>query len=194
MTFNIDYTRKTDEELVTLSLESQLAFAVLIKRYQDKLRRYIHRISNVSAEDGSDILQDVFIKIYKNLNNFDISLKFSSWAYRITRNQCISNFRKLSVRPQSILFDDDDKFLNNIASEFDLEKEIIAMENKDIIVKILSVMDYKYREVLELKFLEEKSYQEISDILRKPIGTIATLINRAKKQFKDELLKQNIKL
>jgi RNA polymerase sigma-70 factor (ECF subfamily) len=193
MAFNIDYTHKTDEELVVLSLESQLAFAVLINRYQQKLRGYVSRISNVSAEDGADILQDVFIKIYKNLNNFDTSLKFSSWAYRITRNQCISNFRKLKARPQTIVFDGDNDFLDNIASEFDLDKEMDLLDSKEMILNILSSLDYKYREVLELKFLEEKDYREISDILKKPMGTIATLINRAKKQFRDELSKQNIK-
>jgi RNA polymerase sigma-70 factor (ECF subfamily) len=75
-----------------------------------------------------------------------------------------------------------------------LEKQIDILANKEIILDIISSLDYKYREVLELKFLEEKDYNEISDILKKPKGTIATLINRAKKQVRDELQKKNIKL
>ena len=75
-----------------------------------------------------------------------------------------------------------------------MEKEIDLITDKQLITDILNSLDYKYKEILELKFLEEKDYREISDILKKPLGTIATLINRAKKQFKKELIKQNIKL
>lgn len=192
MSLNLDYNNKTDEELAALSLESQLAFASLVDRYKSKLKIYIRRITNVSEDDAWDILQDVFIKVYKNLNNFDTNLKFSSWIYRITRNQCISNFRKLQVRPKSVVIEDD--FYENIASEFDLESEVDALSDKKIIKDVLAKLDYKYKEVLELKFLEEKDYKEISDILQKPMGTIATLINRAKKQMKEEIEKQNIKL
>jgi RNA polymerase sigma-70 factor (ECF subfamily) len=194
MNLNTDYTNKTDEELVILSIENQYVFAHLIDRYQKKLGRYIKRISGLSDDDIEDILQDVFIKTYNNLNAFDQKLKFSSWIYRITHNQVISNFRKINTRPQSVVFEGDDEFLENIASGFDLEKQIDILANKEIILDIISSLDYKYREVLELKFLEEKDYNEISDILKKPKGTIATLINRAKKQVRDELQKKNIKL
>lgn len=59
--------------------------------------------------------------------------------------------------------------------------------------KVLDLLDGKYREVLVLKFLEEKSYEEISDILKKPVGTVASMINRAKLAFKSETEKQKIK-
>src|SRR3989344_9578300 len=104
------------------------------------------------------------------------------------------NFRKLKSRPQTIAFESDPDFLENICSDFNLEKEIDLITDKQLITDILNSLDYKYKEILELKFLEEKDYREISDILKKPLGTIATLINRAKKQFKKELIKQNIKL
>ncbi|OGY43632.1 MAG: hypothetical protein A3A02_03200 [Candidatus Buchananbacteria bacterium RIFCSPLOWO2_01_FULL_39_33] len=194
MVLNTDYNQKTDEELVALTLEDQRVFAYLIERYQSRLGRYIARLANLSHDDIEDILQEVFIKTYGNLNAFNPKLKFSSWIYRIAHNQVISNFRKLKSRPQTIAFESDPDFLENICSDFNLEKEIDLITDKQLITDILNSLDYKYKEILELKFLEEKDYREISDILKKPLGTIATLINRAKKQFKKELIKQNIKL
>ena len=189
---NAEMLQKTDEELVALTLENQSYFLYLIERYENKLLNYIIRISGVSHEDAEDILQDVFIKIYENLNDFDTSLKFSSWAYRITHNQTISAHRKRQARPQSIFLDPESDFLENLASELDLSQEIDLDFLKQNINKILAKLDEKYREVLILKFLEQKSYQEISDILRKPVGTVGTLINRAKKQFREEVDKENV--
>lgn len=179
------FQKLSDEELVRLTLKKQDIFLYLMQRYEQKLLRYIRRISNLDPDDAQDILQEVFIKTYNNLNDFDPSLKFSSWIYRITHNQVISNFRKLKARPQKILWDDNEEFIKNIASEFNLEKEIDGKLDRQVILQILDKLDFKYKETLELRFLEDKSYQEISDILKKPAGTVATLINRAKKQFKN---------
>ena len=189
------YREKTDNDLVTLTLENQSYFLYLIERYENKLLNYILRISNVSHEEAEDTLQDSFIKIYTNLNDFDSNLKFSSWVYRIVHNQVINNYRKIKARPQlSNLPDLNENMLNNLASDLNLEKEIDLKFLKKNINKILDKIDIKYKEILILKFLEEKNYNEISDILKKPSGTVASLINRAKKNFQQELINQKIKL
>ena len=184
----------TDEELVKETLADKEYFLCLMKRYEKKLLNYIMRITNVSFEEAEDILQETFIKVYLNLNEFNTDLKFSSWVYRITHNQVISNHRKNLARPSLLILDDDNNFLNNIASDLNLSDKVDSSMLKDRIKEILSKMDKKYSEVLVLKFLEEKDYKEISDILAKPMGTVATLINRAKKQFKEELEKNNFKI
>ena len=189
----IDVNKKTDEELVTLVLENQDYFLYLVRRYEQKLFRYIARISNLSSDEIEDILQDVFIKLYKNLNEFDPDLKFSSWVYRITHNEVISNYRKYKNKSKVVSFDKDENFIKNISDEFDIEKKLKQIELKEKVFLILDKISLKYREVLILRFLEEKSYREISDILRKPEGTIATLINRAKKEFLKILEKEPIK-
>jgi RNA polymerase sigma-70 factor, ECF subfamily len=184
----------TDEELVKQTLADKEYFLCLMKRYEKKLMNYIMRITNVSFEEAEDILQETFIKVYLNLNEFNIDLKFSSWVYRITHNQVISNHRKNLARPSLLILDDDNNFLNNIASDLNLSDKVDSSILKDRIKEVLAKLDEKYREVLVLKFLEEKDYKEISDILAKPMGTVATLINRAKKQFKEELVKNNFKI
>ncbi len=180
----IDYQDKTDEELIILTLKDQNNFLYLMKRYEAKLLRYVMRISNLNKDEAEDIVQDVFIKTYQNINDFDSSLKFSSWVYRIAHNQVISNYRKIKVRPKTFILNDDSNFLENLASDFDLDKEIDLKYLKHNVNNTLNKLDTKYREVLILRFLEDKDYREISDILKKPMGTVATLINRAKEQFK----------
>lgn len=188
-----DVNLKTDEELVQLILDNQSYFSFLMERYEKKLLAYILRISNVSYQEAEDILQEVFIKVYQNLNDFDLDLKFSSWIYRITHNQVISNYRKRRSRDKDLAIDIDDAELENFASDLDIIHDLDAKFLRDNIFKILDSLDIKYREVLVLKFLEEKNYREISDIIKKPMGTVATLINRAKKAFLIELEKQNLK-
>lgn len=177
---------KTDEELVAMTLKNPDVYGLLMQRYEEKLLRYIMRISRSTTEDAEDLLQDVFLSAYKNLNDFDQDLKFSSWIYRITHNKVISHFRKVTARPKTTTYEGDSNLLNILSSDEDiarnLERKYTAQEVKDTLEKL----DERYREVLVLKFLEEKDYKEISDILEKPMGTVATLISRAKQQFKEK--------
>ena len=184
---------KTDEELIALALENQDYFVCIMERYEKKLISYIIRISGYSREDAEDILQEVFIKIYVNLNSFDDNLKFSSWVYRITHNEVINNYRKKKARPQCAM-DLDDEFLNNLASDMKTDGHADMQYLKDNVRRVMEKIEPKYREVLVLRFWEDKDYSEISDILKKPMGTVATLLSRAKANFQKELERQNIKL
>lgn len=186
-----NHLEKSDEELALGLLEDQSCLLALMRRYENRLLAYIFRLSNFSREEAEDILQDVFIKMYKNINSFDDSLKFSSWIYRITHNEVIDNFRKNKRRPQASddIFDED--IINRIVEDFDIEKELDRGKLKEALFSFLDKIDNKYREVLILKFVEEKDYREISDILKKPMGSVATLINRAKKRLKAEIEKND---
>lgn len=184
---------KTDEKIVVLTLKNQDYYLCLMKRYEAKLLNYILKISNINREDAEDILQEVFIKAYQNLNDFDLNYKFSNWIYSIAYNATISAFRKKKVRPQTVSWEDKD--LNNILeSTLDVENTSLQKLTYKQILKIINRLPLKYKDVLILKFMEGKDYREISDILHKPMGTIATLINRAKKSLKQELKKEDIKL
>ncbi|MGB6371305.1 MAG: RNA polymerase sigma factor [Atribacterota bacterium] len=184
---------KTDEQIVVLTLKNQDYYLCLMKRYEARLLNYILKISNINREDAEDILQEVFIKAYQNLNDFDLNFKFSNWIYSIAHNATISAFRKKKVRPQTVSWEDKD--LNNILeSTLDVENTSLQKLTYKQILKIINRLPLKYKDVLILKFMEGKDYREISDILHKPMGTIATLINRAKKSLRQELKKEDIKL
>ncbi|MBP7006956.1 MAG: RNA polymerase sigma factor [Candidatus Pacebacteria bacterium] len=173
-----------DKELVLLSKEDSAYFAELIQRYENKLGRYISRLGRFSREDKEDILQNVFIKVYQNLNEFDTTLPFSSWIYRITHNETISFFRKTKSRPEGYSIDVEEYILNNIAGDITADGETEKSINKEILENALAELPQFYRDITILRYFEEKSYEEISDILRISPGTVATRISRAKQYIK----------
>jgi RNA polymerase sigma-70 factor (ECF subfamily) len=179
----------SDAELVKLALENRDDFLYLVDRYKERLLNYIRRLTNVSPDDAEDILQDVFIKVYLNLNEFNDDLKFSSWVYRITHNQVISNHRKLRARPEGYSVNIEDAVARSLAADIDIQAGADLRILKENIFRILGKLEEKYREVLVLKFLEEKNYREISDIIKKPQGTVASMLNKAKEKFRDEFFR-----
>jgi len=180
---------RADALLVQKALESSEEFGRIIEKYQEPLRRYIRRIARPSPDDLDILLQDIFIKTYENLNDFDQSLSFSSWIYRIAHNESIDHIRRKKRFGPSLddsAYDDEDavSLAETIASEEDTSIETDRAYIQKNITAVLDDLDPKYRSVLVLKFLEDKNYDDISDILRKPPGTVATLIHRAKKEFR----------
>ena len=172
-----------DNQLVGLSLEDSQYFYCLMRRYEEKLANYVKRFTYLVDEDIADIVQESFINAYQHLNDCDCKLKFSSWMYRIVHNQTI-NFMKKNKNPVKIDFENDDEFVDWLIADTDIEKETIIKQQNEEIKKIIEKLKPIYKEVLILKFFEDKDYQEISDILQKPMGTVATLLSRAKIQFK----------
>ena len=180
--------QKNDLQLVMLSLDNQEYYYCLMKRYEIPLMNYVRKLSGMSQSDVEDVLQEVFMLAYQNLNDYDRQFKFSSWIYRITHNQTVSMLRKKTKNYRNISWDEHD--LDQIVqSDFNTEKQIFQNFDYQNLLYIIDSLALKYKEVLLLKFVDGKDYQEISDILRKPIGTIGTLINRAKKKLIEEIEK-----
>ena len=181
----------SDHNLVIASLANPDAFSGIVERYWERLFRYVRRISFSSDEDIEDILQETFIKVYKNLNAFDGDLTFSTWIYHICRNTVIDSIRKKSSRPKTIGLDTED-FAHLFQDPVNIIQTIDAQEQLKKIAAIIESLPLIYREVLILKFLEEKSYEEIMDIVEKPKGTVASLINRGRKLLKEKALEYGI--
>ncbi|MFZ2900872.1 MAG: sigma-70 family RNA polymerase sigma factor [Saprospiraceae bacterium] len=172
----------SDLEIVQKALAEVDFFSCLYDRYEERLLRYIHRLG--VGEEAEDVLQEAFINIWKNLNGFDPSLKFSSWVYRIVHNQAVSFIRKKKSygKDQKETFDES-RFADLPDDPADDAAE--QMEEQDRHThELLDRLPLPYKEVMVLKFLEDMSYEEISDILKIPEGTVATRINRAKKAFR----------
>ncbi len=178
-------TEVTDNELAERSKENPDVFGELVSRYQNRLFYYVKRISYFSSEDIEDILQETFMKVYRSLNIFDSDLKFSTWIYQIARNTTIDAIRKKQVRPQTVCFDTED-MVKLLKSDINIQIHTEAKNYLEIMQDIIKSMPYKYKEVMVLRFLEEKSYEEIMDIIRKPKGTVAALISRGRKMLLDE--------
>lgn len=190
MITEIDCQKHNDLELVELVLSDTDYYACLVNRYIEALRRYVLRLGS-NPTDADDILQEVFLNAYLHLNDFDKKLKFSSWIYRIAHNQAVSAFRKSNVRPTVELSDLEpwQEMVRDSCSGARFDQELLASRTK----AILERLEPKYREVLVLKYFEDKDYSEMSDILKKPMGTIATLVSRAKRQVFKMAEGENIK-
>lgn len=174
-----------DLKLVKNSLKNLNEFGKIVDKYEESINRYIRRISNFPEEELKEILQEIFIKVWINLNEFDQNLKFSSWIYRIAHNEIISSYRKKVARGDDKKISIDENLFQIKDENSDLIKEINNKLTAQIIREHLNKMEQKYKEVLILKYFEDKSYEEISQILKIPSSTVGTLINRGKKIFKN---------
>ena len=162
-----------DEEVVQIvRTTDKEVYAEIIKRYQAKLMRYASYLVH-DEHTGADVVQNGFIKAYINLNGFDIKKKFSSWLYRIVHNEAMNVLGKSKNQRPINEYD-------SFESSTDIEDETIKQELIEHAHSCIEEISLLYKEPLSLYYLEEKSYDEISDILRIPIGTVATRINRAK--------------
>ncbi len=187
-----EFPLKSDESLVKLTLEDNRHYRYLVERYENKLLRYIMRIAKINSEDAKDILQEVFIKTYTNLNDFDTSLKFSSWIYRIAHNEAINFLRRNKNKPPVFNLEIDNISTEVVRADLKISEQIEQKYFLETLQKTINNIDNRdYRNVLILRYIEDRGYQEISDILKKPMGTVATLLNRAKKQLRNELLKDD---
>lgn len=181
---DIDCTKISGKDIVERVIANPDFFYCIVRSYEGQLRAYISRLTNVSNEEIEDILQESFIKIYENINSYDNDYKFSTWLYRIVHNETISHWRKHKKRLNDVQLDISDDFFVNIQSDTDLIKEVDSAIVKEKIKGALNQLPFKYREVIILRYMEDKDYQDISDILKKPVNTIGTLLNRAKSQLK----------
>ncbi len=183
-----------DVELVQKTLKNADDFVEIVQHYQAPLRRYVTRLGCRDVHDVDDLLQEIFLKVYTNLNDYDADLPFSSWLYRIAHNETISFFRKKRVRPMPVATEEETHLFENITDEIDFIESLDAKISGEILHKALLGLEEQYRHVLILRFFEEKSYHEISDILKIPIGTVGTLLNRGKERLRDTFVTKKIHL
>jgi len=168
-----DIDKKSDEEVVEIvRKKDKELYSIIMSRYQDKLMRYAVLLVR-DQDKAMDVVQSSFIKAFVNINGFNSDKKFSSWLYRIVHNEAMNLIIKF--KKEIILSEDFDVF-----SEDDVEKDFEKKETKEKIEKCLSEMPIIYSEPISLFFIENKSYDEIVDILQIPIGTVATRISRGK--------------
>lgn len=180
---------ETDEILVEKIQRGQTKhFAEILERYQAKLTRYARKFL-ADPKDAEDVVQEVFIKAYRNIQSFDVARKFSSWLYRVAHNECINFLRKKKIESLPLL--DLDTLFPHISRE-EHQDELNVQEIKNQIETSLKNLDLKYREPLVLYYLEGFDYKEIADILRIPMATVGIRLSRGRKLLKDDYERLNL--
>lgn len=171
-------TQLTDEEIaVKVQKGDTESFGVLVERYGQKMSRYGRKFLS-DGRDIEDLVQEIFVKAYRNIQSFDASMKFSPWLYRIAHNEFINAIKKKSRMPL-VLFDFDAIF-PHLPSEESTDKETNDKDIKNMLDRCLVKLDPKYREPLILNYLEDMNYGEISEILHIPVSTVGVRLNRGK--------------
>lgn len=168
----------SDQDVVRLVQQGEAdAFGRLIERYGDRIKRYVSRFFS-SKDDVDDIVQETFIKAYRNIKQFNPQRPWSPWLYRIAHNQLVNALKKKKKDP--LFFFDLDVYLPRLFSVRDTEAEISRRETKRLVEDSLAQLDFKYREVLILYYLEGLSYQEIAEVMRVPVSTVGIRLKRAR--------------
>lgn len=171
----------TDEEIVSLViLGEKERFGELMERYEEKLMRYVAFLLNRKTEDIEDVVAETFIKAYQNLTGFENDKKFSGWIYRIAHNLVIDYFRKNKIKEKELLEEE----WQEIGDELLIEDEIIKIEEKEKLGKALGKLSLEEKNLVRWFYFEEKSYEEIGDILRISVGNVGVKLNRVKKKLK----------
>ncbi len=171
-----------DEELVSHYLEGDnSAFEEIVNRYLKPVYNFTYRFCG-NEKDSEEIVQESFLKLWKNIKKFRKNDKFKTWFYTIARNTAIDWMRK----KKSIVFS---KFENEKGENFfedsltdteDIASEIFEKnELKKDVGKLIGALPFKYREIILLYYQEELSLVEISEVLKKPLNTVKSLHRRA---------------
>ncbi len=141
--------------------------------------------------EAEDIAQETFIRVYVNIHSFDENRKFPTWLYRIATNLTIDRMRK---RKPDYYLDAEIKGADGLTLYSQLaagnrlpEEEVQGMELQEVIHRAIAGLPPKYRSIIILKYLEEFSLQEISEITDVPLGTVKTRIHRGREALRKKL-------
>jgi len=162
------------------------AFGQLYDQFAQRIFRYI-RLKIQAREEAEDILQEVFTKAYKGLNSLSLEdLNFSAWLYRVTGNTINDHFRKRYRTPEITIIDEN----FDIASDLSVEKEAAINFDVETAKKAMAELPPLYKQVLELRFIQGFSPEEVGKIIKKSNLSVRLLQFRALKKVQI-ILKNN---
>lgn len=180
-----------DEYVVSCAREGDAAaFGELVDRYKDKALSLAIRLLK-NEHDAEDALQDAFVKSYRSLSSFRSDASFSTWFYRIVYTTCLNALKKRS-RSQLLTTFDDELFLDTSESSAHQQFDRVLDETvvQQAIADVLSNMPPLYAVVMDLFYVQERSYEEIVSITSMPLGTVKTRLNRGRQALRQELIRK----
>jgi RNA polymerase sigma factor (sigma-70 family) len=174
---------RNDLQLVGLAKNgSEKAFSSLLNRYRDSIYYMLLKMVN-NASDAEDLTIEAFGKAFRSLDSFTPDFAFSTWLFRIATNNCIDFIRKKQISPASVdqLQDDMEHLTVNIQSDLPDPEETLINDQKIAVLRdIVNQLKPRYRNLIELRYYKEYSYEEIAAELKLPIGTVKAQLYRAK--------------
>lgn len=176
------YIILSDAQLVVLSLDGDSeAFATLFRRYREEIYSLCLQRTSGNREDADDLVQETFVKVYMNLAKYDPKYTFGQWIYTIARNAFIDLKRR---RRDEMSIDMIGRGAS-VSPVFDesADERIISEQHSAQIARCMARLPEKYRQMAEMRFEREMSYEEIALQMGLPIGTVKTQIHRARERL-----------
>lgn len=187
-----DEKRKEDKRLIGLALSGdEKAYESLLNKYRNLVFSIMLKMAR-NKQEAEDLTQEAFMKAFSSLATFNDEFAFSTWLMKIASNNCIDFLRKRKLRTYSIhepVQYKDEKIEIDIPDRDPTpEKTLIQSERSRMIEETIQALPERYRYVIILRHKEEKSYEEIAEIMNLPLGTVKAQIFRAR-----EILNKNLK-
>ena len=171
----------SDNELIDLFKQgenSNYAFNLLVKKYQEKIYWHIRKIV-INHEDADDVAQNTFIKIYKNLNNFRKDSQLFTWIYRIATNEAISFIKSKKRRLFLPIVDVEKGLANKLTDDPYFDGDELNLKLQQAVLKL----PQKQRLIFNMKYFDELKYKEIADILKTSTGALKASYHHAVKKI-----------
>lgn len=161
----------------------ETAYTRIIKKYQEKLYWHIRRLV-VDHEDANDVLQNMFIKVWKNLENFREDSQLYTWLYRIATNESLT-FLQQQQKRRSVSLSDDDNFLSN---KLEADKHFDANKLEWKLQLAIQQLPEKQRAVFNLRYFDEMPYEEMSRVLETSEGALKASYHHAVKKIEEYIM------
>lgn len=184
---NGKYEEMTDPDLVLSSLkDDEDAKAVL-------MHRYYKRIYNISFKfvgkfnEAEDLTQEIFFRVFSQLDKFNTDGNFLFWVQRVAKNYCIDHYRKTRKERQFLLQQQPEISFKDMQL-IDQQEAMEGQEKMKKIMEEISKLPQSLKDCLVMRDLQGYSYQEIASILNLPVGTVKSRINRSRKELMEKLI------
>lgn len=181
-----------DEQIIKVYISGNRdAIEILMDRYKEPLYRFCYHLTS-NKNEAEDLFQDTWLKVINKIVFFDVDRKFSTWLYSITLNLYRDKYRKAKRWLNRIRFmftyeDGNDEVESLKSSDKSMEERLVAEEEKQTIRCAINSLKDVYRIPLILFYYKDMSYEDISNILEIPIGTVKSRLNYGKKLMKETL-------
>jgi len=159
-------------------LTQQQAFTTLMSLYKERLYWHVRKMV-ISHDDADDVLQNTFIKVYRNINNFKAESKIYSWMYRIATNESISFINKRAKQQGIDVNDLQYKMVEKLEADVYFDGDHIQLELQKAIAKL----PQKQQLVFNMKYFDNMKYQDISEVLETSVGALKASYHHAVKKI-----------
>jgi len=192
---NLTEKAKRDYELVRSAIDqkNQLAFTELLELYKETIYFMLLKMTG-NPDDAEDLTIESFGKAFKNIHKYTPDFAFSTWLFKIASNNCIDFMRK---KKKNVLADDkydditESFHARNIPSQYpDPEEKLIRLQKIELMRNVVEKLKPRYKRLIQLRYFEELSYEEICQEMNLPLGTVKAQLFRAR-EFLHNMLSES---